>query len=83
MEPRGNAWNAGTHWKYTEQHGNARNITEMHRTVHNNTGMLGMRGNARGGGLDWMGTRQRAVERRLQLTGVGAGMGGGGGREEG
>ena len=35
------------------------------------------------GGLDWMGTRQRAVERRLQLTGVGAGMGGGGGREEG
>ena len=35
------------------------------------------------GGLDWIGTRQRAVVRRLQLTGVGAGMGGGGGREEG
>ena len=30
-----------------------------------------------------IGTRQRAVVRRLQLTGVGAGMGGGGGREEG
>ena len=35
------------------------------------------------GGLDWIGTRQRTVVRRLQLTGVGAGMGGGGGREEG
>ena len=35
------------------------------------------------GGVDWIGTRQRAVVRRLQLTGVGAGMGGGGGREEG
>ena len=38
---------------------------------------------AAAGGLDWIGTRQRTVVRRLQLTGVGAGMGGGGGREEG
>ena len=34
-------------------------------------------------GLDWREARQRAVERRLRLTGVGARMGGGGGREEG
>ena len=32
-------------------------------------------------GLDWM--RLREVARRLRLTGVGAGMGCGGGREEG
>ena len=35
------------------------------------------------GGWVWMAARQRAVGRRLRLTGVGARMGGGGGREEG
>ena len=44
--------------------------------------LLNLRAEA-AGGLDWIGTRQRTVVRRLQLTGVGAGMGGGGGREEG